>query len=326
MEYMNSGTSFNIIDRMVKYASRGIVFGALLGMLLCVGWTTTQAADAVAQPASTGNSIYITRYLPDILQEAQGPADMVFLIYRYLMGLVGIVAVGVIMYGGVLRTMSADPSKIRASNEYIKSALKGIVLLFGAQVLFNTINPNIIDIERIQRIIQPSERLVPGVVTQTDIALVGDEDVEQRIIDSDTKKVIDTTDTRVRLSAIDGVKLPSECVPGGSTKGCISLQGVRQDTVNAMASMAKAGIPVTVTSVTEGVHQQGVFSHANGYKWDMAAIPESDFASKPDRFEKMATRSDSKATYRDKVTGAECSLESSPPHWDCAVKPVIVER
>lgn len=316
---MHSEKSFNVIDCMVKSAKSGIIFGALLlGIIVCSEVSIAQAAEAVAQPAQTDNSIYVTRFLPDILQEAQGPADMVFLIYRYLMGLVGIAAVGVIMYGGVLRTMSADPSKIRASNEYIKNALKGIVLLFGAQVLFNTINPNIIDIQRIQRILQPSERIVPGALTQAKIDLVGDEDVPQSIIDA--------PDTRKVLSAIEGIKLPNECVQGGSTKGCISLQGVKRDTVNAMASMAKAGIPVTVTSVTEGVHQQGVFSHANGYKWDMAAIPESDFASKPDRFEKMATRSDSKATYRDKVTGAECSLESSPPHWDCAVKPVIVER
>ena len=131
--------------------------------------SATRANPSTAAPAApAANSIYVTRYLPDILQGAQGPADMVFLIYQYLMGLVGVMAVCVIMYGGILRTVSADPSKIRQSNDYIKNALKGIVLLFGAQVLFNTINPNIVDIQRIQRALQPPKRIVAGPLANTE--------------------------------------------------------------------------------------------------------------------------------------------------------------
>lgn len=134
------------------------------------GPTVEAAARANATVQSTrGSELFTPRYLPNILLGAKGPADMIFFLYKYLLGLVGIVAVGVIIYGGVLRTVSADMGKIRASNEYIRNALKGIVLLFGAQVLFNTINPNIVDFPRIQKAIQPKEKFVPNVFTGVDI-------------------------------------------------------------------------------------------------------------------------------------------------------------
>lgn len=135
--------------------------------------STGRSTEASAAPS--GKDLYTPRYMPDILKGAQGPAEMVFLIYKYLMGLVGIVAVGVIIYGGVLRTISADPGRIKVSNEYIKNALKGIVLLFGAQVLFNTINPNIIDIARIQKALQPAEKITPKQFTETGISLSDEE-------------------------------------------------------------------------------------------------------------------------------------------------------
>lgn len=368
---MNNETSFNRIDHMKKFARRGIVFGALLGIaclavpILHVSALTfeeplrkEQAAPlgpqvkpgAASEPISTiqlnptgravaapaGETIYITRYLPDIIKGAKGPAEMVFLFYKYLMGLVGIVAVGVIMYGGVLRTVSASQQKVTQSNAMIKNALSGIILLFGAQVLFNTINPNIIDIGRIQRIIQPKERIVPGVIKLTDITVYDEEGVFTSVGKELVKalsfgtlfkdhKLFDVqgADTVREALSSAGVRMLPECKPGGTTKGCISLIGAHKETIGAAASMAEAGIPIQITSVTEGQHAAGTYSHASGYKWDMAPIPESNFSSKPDRFEKIATRSDSTATYRDKATGAECSLEKppAPAHWDCSVRP-----
>lgn len=160
----------------MKRARRIFLIGAIVIALFLIlnilPITIIEAAStASSSPAPEVNTNYTTRYLPDILKGAAGPADMVFLIYKYLMGLVGVVAVGVIMYGGVLRTISADPSKIKVSNEYIRNAIKGIVLLFGAQVLFNTINPNIIDIARIQKALQPQEKINPKPFVPIDIEL-----------------------------------------------------------------------------------------------------------------------------------------------------------
>ena len=140
------------------------------------------AAGAVAPPMGNtgGSDLYTPRYLPPIVQGAQGPGDLVFLIYKYLMGLVGIVAVGTIIWGGILRTTSSDMGKIKASDEYIKNAIKGIILLFGAQVLFNTINPNIIDIQRIQKALQPMEKITPKQFTATSIEFASSSEEAQQ--------------------------------------------------------------------------------------------------------------------------------------------------
>ncbi|MGC9046738.1 MAG: hypothetical protein ACP5IC_01290, partial [Minisyncoccia bacterium] len=52
--------------------------------------------------------------------------------------------VGVIVYAGILRIFSSgNPKKIQESNSYITGAIFGLLLLFGAAILFNTINPRI---------------------------------------------------------------------------------------------------------------------------------------------------------------------------------------
>lgn len=176
-------TTFSFFDTMKHMKRRSHIVA--MGMLVCFGLIATallapsaHAATAAATPAGFGGELYTPRYLPSsVTQGAQGPGDLVFLVYKYLMGLVGIVAVGVIMYGGVLRTVSAKSDKIKEADTYIKNAIKGIVLLFGAQVIFNTINPNIINIDRIQKAIQPDKKITPpAAFTGTEITGITDED------------------------------------------------------------------------------------------------------------------------------------------------------
>jgi len=173
------------------------------------------------------------------------------------------------------------------------------------------------DIQRIQRIIQPSERIVPGAILPTELELVGDIAGEHSGVG-----VASVTDAKNAFTAAKGtINTLPECKQGGSTVGCISLEGIQRKTVDAIVSMAEAGIPINITSVTEGQHAAGEYSHANGYKWDMKPIEPTWFSNNPDRFEKLKPRSDSNYTFRDKVTGAICSLEKppAPAHWDCAV-------
>jgi hypothetical protein len=352
-ECMTMGAIFDTMKHM-KRRMRNIVAGSLIGIatsffvlgifvsmaqetILPDVPTTPDVAPAASAKPNTENALFTPRYLPNIIQGAKGPADMVFFFYKYLMGLVGIVAVGVIIYAGVLRTVSADVSKIKQANAYIMAALKGIVLLFGAQVLFNTINPNIVDFPRIQEAIRPKEKFTPKEFSWVDVLLPKDA-TSTSIYGSTAGHITGSSlacyghnladcsvaDIRSELTSSvlsTGIVLKPECTPGGSTVGCISFQGVQQETLDAMVAMGKAGIPMSITSVTEGAHAGGAYSHANGYKWDMSPVSESQFADRPAQFEKIATRSDSSATYRDKVTGAICSLETAAPkHWDCSVK------
>lgn len=70
--------------------------------------------------------------------------EMVKQFYGIALGLAGGAAFGVIVYGAVRRMIAAgNPSGINDANEWIKGALFGVVLLFGAYMIFNTINPNL---------------------------------------------------------------------------------------------------------------------------------------------------------------------------------------
>lgn len=65
-------------------------------------------------------------------------------IYVYLSGVAGILATVMIMYGGVKYVISmGNPSKMGDAKDTIFSAVVGLVLVLGAYVLLNLINPNL---------------------------------------------------------------------------------------------------------------------------------------------------------------------------------------
>lgn len=90
--------------------------------------------------------------LPGSIQSASSPGALVKVIYQYALGIVGLVALGAIIYGGILWVFSAGvPGNQAKAQAWIRNALLGLLLLLGAYVLFNTINPYIINIEAIDK-------------------------------------------------------------------------------------------------------------------------------------------------------------------------------
>jgi len=64
--------------------------------------------------------------------------------YQLALMLGGVLALGAIVYGGVLYAISAgNPSKQTEGKEWIESALIGLLLLAGAYLVLYTINPNL---------------------------------------------------------------------------------------------------------------------------------------------------------------------------------------
>lgn len=65
--------------------------------------------------------------------------------YRIALALVGVTAFGVMVYGGVLYTVSAgNASKQQDAIGWLTAAALGVVLLLGAYLLLYTINPGIV--------------------------------------------------------------------------------------------------------------------------------------------------------------------------------------
>jgi hypothetical protein len=66
-------------------------------------------------------------------------------LYQFSIGISGILAVGMIVAGGILYTVSGgSPDKQNEGKDMIFSALWGLGLLFGAYIILNTINPQLI--------------------------------------------------------------------------------------------------------------------------------------------------------------------------------------
>lgn len=72
-------------------------------------------------------------------------AEYIGIMYQYLAGIAGVMAVAMIMYGGMKWIFSAgDASKIGTAKEVISHAVIGLILVFGSFLILNTINPALV--------------------------------------------------------------------------------------------------------------------------------------------------------------------------------------
>ena len=73
-----------------------------------------------------------------------GESGLVSRFYQIALALVGVVAFGTMVYGGILYTVSTgNSSKQQDAIGYLTSAALGVVLLLGAYLLLYTINPEL---------------------------------------------------------------------------------------------------------------------------------------------------------------------------------------
>ncbi|MEX2436845.1 MAG: pilin, partial [Candidatus Paceibacterota bacterium] len=78
----------------------------------------------------------------------EGISNLINDIYRNALIIGGIAAVAVIIYGAIYLTISgASPDKQKEGKDIITSAIWGVILLFGAFILLNTINPQLVEID-----------------------------------------------------------------------------------------------------------------------------------------------------------------------------------
>ena len=77
-----------------------------------------------------------------------GPAGWVSNLYQFSLMAAGILAFGVIVYAGFLYTLkSGNPSAQGDAKDQITQALLGLLLLLGAFLILNTINPGLTKLE-----------------------------------------------------------------------------------------------------------------------------------------------------------------------------------
>lgn len=78
---------------------------------------------------------------------AKGLGGIVQKFYTMALATVGVAALGALIYGAILWTVSEAVSSKQDAMEWIKGALLGLVLLLGAVLLLQTINPELVKLK-----------------------------------------------------------------------------------------------------------------------------------------------------------------------------------
>lgn len=93
--------------------------------------------------AYTAQAVTISVGIPGLSAEPK-PTEFIAQLYNFALMISGVLALGAIVYGGV-RYMTAvgNPSGQTEGREWIKGAIFGLLLLFGAYFTLNIINPDL---------------------------------------------------------------------------------------------------------------------------------------------------------------------------------------
>jgi len=195
------------------------------------------------------------------------PGEFIRNVYIFFLSISGMLAFFVIVWGGVQRVINAgNPEEIKDADEWIKEALWGLLLLFGAWLLLNTINPSLLQLEL--------PKLEPIEVKQEETS-GGDAAGRSSGATSAAGPSLNESDARAKLAA-NGITVNA----GPSTT---RLEGIKQETIDEVIRMKKecdewmkkhykneGTCNIVVTGGTEdGPHKSGKCSHGNGYKIDL---------------------------------------------------------
>lgn len=119
-----------------------------------------------------------------------------------------------------------------------------------------------------------------------------------------------------------GIGVKTNC-PIGQQTGCVGLEGIKQSTLNEVASLANqvGASNVYVTAGTEGcgtIHASGKRSHCTGDKIDLRTNPALDNYIQT-KYTYIGQRSDRAAQYKAPDGTIYAKEEGAQPHWDVLV-------
>lgn len=81
-------------------------------------------------------------------------------IYNYAIGIVGILAAVVLMFGGVIwLTAGGSPERVKEAKAWIGASISGLILVLCSYMILNTINPDLVSFKEIAPEIVPKSKL-----------------------------------------------------------------------------------------------------------------------------------------------------------------------
>ena len=211
----------------IMYLTLTIV--VVFSLFSALAYAQTDKYTVLAPLPGVGNNAAKTTTLTDYL-----PA-----IFKLSIGIAAVLAFVMITFGGITyMTTDAIGGKSRG-REYITNALWGLLLVIGAWVILNTINPQILSFDLFLKkpdIAAPVDTVVAG-ITMTPEELAADQ--------------------LVRGSLGSGIIAAGPC-EAGQTINCVNLNGLQPSVVSGLKALATAcGCTVSITGGTEGGHSTG---------------------------------------------------------------------
>lgn len=102
----------------------------------------------LASTAYAQSSNYTLNYkFPGEEQVVSSPAQYVEIIFKFSLGIVGLVALGFIVYSGIRYILSAgNPSALSDARSQMLAAIIGVVLLLSAYIILREINPKLVEL------------------------------------------------------------------------------------------------------------------------------------------------------------------------------------
>ena len=183
-------------------------------------------------------------------------------IYLIALGIVGALALGMIIFGGLQYSMSAgDPGRQKDARDRITQALWGVVLLLAAYLILKTINLELVNLK------EPNLKTITAAPPITAPSITD-------VITHPSGTKLSEQEVRAKLAAL-GIKVNHDPCSAGQTTGCTNLEGLRENTIYELASLRTAcpNAEIVVTAGTEGGHAEGPISHSTGYKVDLRPTP-----------------------------------------------------
>lgn len=120
-----------------------LIFTILLSFIISLGLLTTSVYAyklQVEYPTIPVN--------PDIIiSEDSDFIDLIRYFYVFGLGLIGVVAVGVLIYGGIMYMLAGTVTSTEDARKYIWGAVAGLVLAFGSYIILYTINPDLVNFQ-----------------------------------------------------------------------------------------------------------------------------------------------------------------------------------
>lgn len=194
--------------------------------------------------------------------QVSGAADYILQVFTYMIGAVGLLALGALVYGGIVYMTGGDnSSKKQAGKGIMTDAIIGLIIALGGYLILYTINPGLTElidpeVEPVTPVaaLNPPPGYTPPPAPPAGSTLCSSICTEQQARD---------------MLAAAGIGVNKTCINKTAVLSQTCLDGISINVINGLINLKnQTGCSFRVTGGTEAGHQ----SHGGGTKADITEM------------------------------------------------------